>query len=620
MSGTVNRNVAPASACAENSVSINRPSSSVDSPFGSQPLNTSAPGQLISDVKEERIKSRERKFTENEFGSAHYVEMTKQVDFDSRKSIERNLVCYESAASLETSMLEHGGKEYQESKENNSDASSTDELEEMDGDASAKREKALTPAISGDRNGFPAIILSDMKNFIEALKPMKFSKIDNYANKLIIKFKKTWMCPKCQVLHGHTSQGVSSNQYGGTAPFKCRSSSQQLVMMLPQDLIVALGKIYKTASSKDASMFAAWLGSSKAVKKEEILKNLNFEMQIDDQPEYIDEEGEILDLVQVQDSRNFETQTSGYLYDSFSEAEFRSAITEELMTLKNRISALESENSLLRQENAVLKKYRPDFSQIKVTDPKLPTSTTSLAPINSYLEVTKVYTPQPVVMKRTKVVSNSDSVYKPKIRPEVDMSLFTACIDKEKEKSRDSSKLVFIYFKGLVRRRQSEYRALFDKIGFGGYKARDILFLSEDFMQVLTYEDCVDELVTLIGKFFPAAKFMKDADPTDPSNYESHGKLSRTFLEAQYFITMEGAVQRFRKLAIEKPFLKRTLYFLEKVVSTRNSKYEKSPEKPKVFLMNSFLVLDKPEQPKKITTTVDEVSEASNQAPMEISQ
>ena len=51
--------------------------------------------------------------------------------------------------------------------------------------------------------------------------------------------------------------------------------------------------------------------------------------------------------MQVQDSGNFKPQFSGNLYDSFSEA---SGITEELMTLKNRISALESENSLLRQQ------------------------------------------------------------------------------------------------------------------------------------------------------------------------------------------------------------------------------------------------------------------------------
>ena len=126
MSSTVNRNVAPVSACAENSVSINCPSSSVDSPSESQPLNTSTLGQLVPNVKEERITPREKKITENQFGSAHYVEMNKQGDFDSRISIGRNLGCYESAASLETSMLKNVGKECQKVKDNNSDASSAD--------------------------------------------------------------------------------------------------------------------------------------------------------------------------------------------------------------------------------------------------------------------------------------------------------------------------------------------------------------------------------------------------------------------------------------------------------------------------------------------------------------
>ena len=159
MSSTVNRNVAPASACAENSISINYPSSSADSSFESQPLDMSSPVQLVLGGKEESINSREKKNSENEFGSAQNVKTSKQVDADTCGSNGKNLICNESPASLGTTMFKHGGKEYQESKENNSDASSAEELEAMDGDASAKREKALTPAISGDRNGFPAIIL-----------------------------------------------------------------------------------------------------------------------------------------------------------------------------------------------------------------------------------------------------------------------------------------------------------------------------------------------------------------------------------------------------------------------------------------------------------------------------
>ena len=200
-------------------------------------------------------------------------------------------------------------------------------------------------------------------------------------------------------------------------------------------------------------------------------------------------------------------------------------------------------------------------------------------------------------------------------RPQVDLSLFTAS-ETDKEKNQETSKLTVVYFKGLIRRPQSEYRALFDQIGFGGYKARDILFLSNDFLQILTYENCVEDLIEKVRTNFPSAKHVKDADPTDPQNYEEHGNLSKKYLESQYFVTMEGAVQRFRKLAAERPILKRTLHFLEKVVETRNMKYEKSPNKPKIFLMNSFIVLKDSQDPDQ---TMAE-PEVSLQFPMETSQ
>jgi hypothetical protein len=109
----------------------------------------------------------------------------------------------------------------------------------------------------------------------------------------------------------------------------------------------------------------------------------------------------------------------------------------------------------------------------------------------------------------------------------------------------------------------------------------------------LTYENCVDELVEKIKLNFPNAKHVTDADPTDPKNYEEHGNLSKEFLEAQYYFSMEGAVRRFKKIVAERPILTRTLRFLEKVVEIKNSKYEKKLAKPKNFLMNSLMALEK---------------------------
>ena len=614
----MNRNVAPASACAEDRISAKSPPSSARNAQESPPPSARTPGQHVHVAEVPNIDSGKEIKMNKQFEQERSNFGTHQIEEHLSAGSAEKLSSNDSPGSYGISQLKVGEKSNQEALSSDSEGTSEEEEGELEFETVRTGKKSVAPAPSGDRNGFPATILRDMKDFIELFKPLKFSKSDNVGCKLIIKFKKTLVCPKCETLHGHTSQGITSNQYGGTAPHKCRSSSQQLIMMLPQDIIVSIGKLYKEFSTKDASMFAAWLGSSKATRKEEILKNLNFEMQIDEKyAEYVEEE---VDDETMHEHPLSQTNSIGgsETYDSYSEAEFRAVISGELMALRNRIAALESENTLLRQENAVLKKYRPLPTPQKPVNPS--NSVTARAPVDTYLDVSKINIPHPIILKRVKQDTVSESIYKPKIRQEVDLSLFTAAKDGDKEKTRESSKLVFVHFRGLVRRRQSEYRALFDKIGFGGYKARDICFLSEDFMQVLTYEDCVDELVTLIKKFFPDAKFVKDADPTDPVNYESHGRLSKKFLEEQYFLSMEGAVQRFKKLVIDKPFLKRTLYFLEKVVSTKDIKYQKTPEKPKVFLMNSFMPLEYLAPVEAKSAPVDKAPVVSNQALMEISQ
>lgn len=503
--------------------------------------------------------------------------------------------------------------------------------------------KTVAPAQVEENYGLPPTIVMDMKEFIASMKPMKFTKFDNAATKLISKFRKTLVCPKCGSLHGHTSQGSTSNQYGGTAPFKCRSSVPQLLMLLPHDVISAVGKVHREFCIKDAQLFAAWMSSSKAEQKESILKRLRQDMDIDklEEPTVEEEEGitEINDIDMSQDEIKLEQLKiedsvkipNAADVHTYSDAEFRAVVMEELMNLRKRLGEVLDENKALRQENAVLKKYRPN--PIELPSSKLPSRTTKLEPVaKTYSDITA--TPpvrQFTTVKRSRQEVGSTVEPQVKSRPHVDLSLFTAK-ESEKEKIQETSKLTFVYFKGLIRRPQSEYRALLDQIGFGGYKARDILFLSNDFLQILTYENCVEELIEKITKNIPKARYVKDADPTDPKNYEEHGNLSQKFLETQYFVTMEGSVQRFKKLATERPILTRTLHFLEKVVATKNVKYETTPSKPKIFLMNNFMVLQdlqdsidsssapKAEQVSSAMETDQTSAEASLPVPMETSQ
>lgn len=534
--------------------------------------------------------------------------------------------------------------------------SSDDEDGEFNSNSRKNGKKIEAPAQNDGTCAIPPVLYADMKDFIKSLKSTKFSKIENAATKLVHKFKKTLPCPKCETIHGHTPQGGQSNQFGGTAPHnKCRSSVPQLLMMLPHDLICAIGKSHRDFDIRDASLFTAWISSSKAAHKEAILKKLRHEMQIDNDDENFEEDEEETEdeieldyeMKESQEVKSIEhleilkTNDEDPINNlakstSYSDSEFRAVIMEELLGMRKRLKTLEEENLRLRQENSVLRKYYTNSSTatIKEINSQLPYSTTS--PKLSYTEAVKTATPnitRPIIAKRTRQEVGATVEQTPKSRPQVDLSLFTTSVSAT-NKPQEQSKLVFVYFKGLVRRPMSEYRALFDQIGFGGYKARDILFLSQDFLQVLTYDNCVEELVEKIKLNFPDAKHIIDADPTDPKNYEEHGKLSKEFLEAQYYVSMEGAVQRFKKLVAERPILTRTLHFLEKVVETRNAKYEKPLAKPKIFLMNSFMVLETlqdstknasaslPEQSSNAmeTVPVHDENEASAQVSMGTSQ
>lgn len=600
MDQIANQNVASSSAPAEKRISAQEMAAAMRVTAESPPSDVKDPGQPAYELESELLiysKNLEIKF-KNEQNLSGKMNVSKEHDSDTKNVQIGPESC--SPGQMGNSPQVSGLGTPRIAPNTEFCTSSEEEEGEFELNCEKLVKKSGAPAQYAENYGLPATIVADMREFIKSMKPSKFAKTDNAATRLVSKFRKSLVCPKCEALHGHTSQGTSSNQYGGTAPFKCRSSVPQLIMMLPHEIICAIGKVHREFCIKDAQLFAAWISSSKAAQKEVILKRLRNEMDID-KLEAIDTDEETNDFQDVEMSQedinlenlkiDEEEKKDAVTADAtnYSDAEFRAVVIAELSSLRKRLNEVLDENKALRQENAVLKKYRP--SLVEISPIKLPIGTTSLAPIATYSDVTKLHTPrQFTTIKRSRQEAGAITPTQPKSRPQVDLSLFTA-EEPGKDKMQETSRLTFVYFKGLTRRPQSEYRALFDQIGFGGYKARDILFLSKDFLQVLTYENCVNELVEKIIKNFPTAKHVNDADPTDPKNYEEHGNLSQKFLEAQYFVTMESAVQRFKKLAVDRPVLTRTLHFLEKVVETKNIKYEKAPSKPKIFLMNNFMVL-----------------------------
>ena len=135
---------------------------------------------------------------------------------------------------------------------------------------------------------------------------------------------------------------------------------------------------------KDAQLFAAWISSSKAEQKEIILKRLKKEMDIDklEEPNSDDEasndfndvdmaqEGKKLENLKIENDNN--KISCAVAVNNYSDAEFRSVVIEELLSLRKKLVEVIEENKALRQENAVLEKYRPNL--IDLPPNKLPMS------------------------------------------------------------------------------------------------------------------------------------------------------------------------------------------------------------------------------------------------------
>lgn len=475
--------------------------------------------------------------------------------------------------------------------------STSEEEDEEEGqfkEQKKKKKKKLTPEAGNDsmEQKIPKIMITDMKEFLKTLTPHKFSKLDNAATKLVQKFKKNLLCPKCVQMHGHTSQSIASTQYGGTSPnTSCRSSVQQLLMCMPLEIIEEVAAIHKKSSTKDMQLFMSWISSSKAEQKEAILRDLRNSMDIESKQSLVSEEDSDQSCGETMEISDIETDipvvkdatTPKIDFSSYSDAEFRAAIIDELSQLRKRLSAFETETELLRKENEYLRKENAVLKKFK-SEPL----------DSSYAGATKVYMPRPIILKRTRqdVGPSIPKATATKIIPKFDLEYFTQ-ENTMRTNSFETSELCLVHFKGLMRRQQSQYRAVFDQLGFDNYKARDILFLSKDVVQILTYQNCVDDLVEKVTTNFPTVKYIKNADPTDPKLFSELGSLSQEFLTEQYFATMESAVLRFRELVKTKPVFKRSLHFLEKIVETRNTKYARALPQPKIFLMNSFVALDK---------------------------
>ena len=150
------------------------------------------------------------------------------------------------------------------------------------------------------------------------------------------------------------------------------------------------------------------------------------------------------------------------------------------------------------------------------------------------------------------------------------------------------SELTIAFIEGCKRGAINDYRRVLQHSGFDHYLARDISFLTDNIMQVITYSDKVESLVDALKKNKPDVRVLEGFDPMSPDSYDFENTYTRAEIEKGYMENISRIHKRLSELSGNVPSMKRTVLFLKKVLETANIHYKK-PAPRKFTFMTDFL-------------------------------
>lgn len=287
-------------------------------------------------------------------------------------------------------------------------------------------------------------------------------------------------------------------------------------------------------------------------------------------------------------------------------------INSELCLVKENSKLLEDSNSQLREqikslkeENLLLKKFL-DSPQSE----NLSKKSTTASPA-SYASVSDIFKPQTKIMKfftkekntpRTPLEIVSAPSVQPRTHPE--------------RSNEEFSPLKFVFFKGCHRKSIGEYKKMLPEIGFPAHLARHMCFLTEDILQIVTFESKIENLVTALESISANVKVLKEFDPLKGLSYANYGDFTDESASKCYFALMKQCAKNLEGEITRVPSLKRTFYFIKKVIETKSINFSPAARPTKVFCLGDFVVkkpdlavdaaLDRPDELMNDPTTYDQ--------------
>lgn len=175
----------------------------------------------------------------------------------------------------------------------------------------------------------------------------------------------------------------------------------------------------------------------------------------------------------------------------------------------------------------------------------------------------------------------------------------------------DFSPMKLIYFEGCQRRVPAIYRQMFRDIGVDSKTIRDITFLAEDILQIITYESAIPAITEALEKLDPSVRRMVNFDPCRGASYAKYAEITDEQSKAAYFAMMSKSAERITKISETMKSMKRSAAFINKIVELKTTEYLPAIRKPRCFVLGDFIIASENRQDAKSMEIVSEEAQAT---------
>lgn len=270
---------------------------------------------------------------------------------------------------------------------------------------------------------------------------------------------------------------------------------------------------------------------------------------------------------------------------------------------------LEEENRKLREENAQL------LVEIKEMKSIMKALTEEVTNLRKYLSEKN----EPEVEKSKKEDSKLSfatitEIHRPKKTENKRRPLEIISGTRNENNSMNSrpaySPLRLIYFKGCKRASAGEYRRMLIEIGVQSRTIRDITFLTDDILQITTYESEIVKIKEKLEGLSENVKHLDNFNPCSAESYAEYGTFTDDQVKSCYFSLMKKSAERIEKASDTLKPLKRTASFLKKLIETESTSYDSPTRRPRTFVLGDYFDLNQTknetmsDEPENITSDI----------------